>query len=234
FAVPDLLAADEHQAAGNAKPVLAVHLHLGPVAAAVGRVKDGAAGPIVILWSEPPENLHALDGLVLALARALVADRVRPAVGLEDFHHRALQRAVRCPADLDDGLGLAGFVVDRLPAAFGAGLGRDGEGEEREQCRGVSDGAHGFSLAMPVGADVHCACYTAPGPPCNSLRRQGKKRTPLASGVPCPSSALRSVSWRRSRNASPGSRPARTHSIPSCCTERRCCSDTRRQAAACR
>jgi len=40
-------------------------------------------------------------------------------VRLQDFHHLAGQAAIGRLLDLDDGLGLAGFVVDGLPAPGG-------------------------------------------------------------------------------------------------------------------
>jgi len=66
---------------------------------------------------EVPENGHAGDGLILALAVAFAADRVRPVIRFQDFGDLAAQRAVSGLLDFDDGLGLAGFVVDGLPAA---------------------------------------------------------------------------------------------------------------------
>src|SRR5690606_36510905 len=81
FALPDLLAAEEGDAAGHPEPVGGDHLQLGLVGFALGRVEHGAAGPLVAVGLQSPEDGHALDRLALVLALALVAGRVGPLVG---------------------------------------------------------------------------------------------------------------------------------------------------------
>src|SRR5690606_32998578 len=117
FADPDLFTADEGDAAGHAQLAGIDQLQLGLVGLALGRVEDGAAGPLVAIAGKVPEDGQALDRLVLVGALALVAGRVRAAVGLGDLDHLAAQLAARL-GDLDDRLHPAGFVVDGFPAPF--------------------------------------------------------------------------------------------------------------------
>src|SRR5690606_32300570 len=103
FAHPHLLPADEGDAAGHAQLAAALEqFDLGLVGLALGRVEHGAAAPLVAVGLEAPQDGHALDRLVLVGALALVAGRVRAAVGLQDLDDLALQRAVGGPGDLHD------------------------------------------------------------------------------------------------------------------------------------
>ena len=93
------------------------------------RVQDGTAGPVVVFGDEITENDEAEQGLPLLLAGALVADG-RFVVGqdLGDLAGVAVALAV----DFDDGLPLAGLVVDGVPAAGRRG-GRLGYGSGSEE-----------------------------------------------------------------------------------------------------
>src|SRR5690606_20608286 len=98
----------------------------------------GAAGPLVAVGAQAPEDGHALDRLALVGALALVAGRVGAAVRLQDLDDLALQGAVLGLGDLDDGLHLAGLVVDGLPAADRA-VGGPGAGRGQRQHGGCGD-----------------------------------------------------------------------------------------------
>src|SRR3546814_20972978 len=89
------------------------------VGLALGRIEHGAAVPLVAVLLQAPEDGHALHGLVLVCALALVAGRVGSAVGLQDLDHLALQRAVGGLGDPPARLPLAGCVVDELGSAWG-------------------------------------------------------------------------------------------------------------------
>src|SRR5690606_13853537 len=74
FAHPDLLAADEGHAAGHAELRAALEqLGLGLVGLALRGVEDRAAAPFAGGRLQAPEDGHALDGLALVGAFALVA-----------------------------------------------------------------------------------------------------------------------------------------------------------------
>src|SRR5690348_3085584 len=126
------------------------------VGLAVVRVEDLAAVPLVAILLHAPHDGHALDRLVVARTFALVADRMRTLLGEQHLLDDPLQRAVWCLADLDDGFGLAGFVVHLRPGSDGRVLcGRSrrfvgGERRRAEQQRGGDErggeqGAHGGS-----------------------------------------------------------------------------------------
>src|SRR6185312_11229397 len=115
LAFPGLAAAQQREAD------VAVHVELLPavlqrelhlVDLAVLGIEDLAAVPHVAVLAHAPQDGHALDRLVLALAVALRAFRMLAVAGdgfraaVEQLHHLAFQRAVRL-ADLDDGLHLA-------------------------------------------------------------------------------------------------------------------------------
>src|SRR3546814_3335865 len=86
FAHPHLLPADEGDAAGHAELLAAFEqFDLRLVGLALGRIEHGAAVPLVAVLLQAPEDGHALHGLVLVGALALVAGRVGAAVGLQDL-----------------------------------------------------------------------------------------------------------------------------------------------------
>src|SRR5690606_3569473 len=117
LADPDLRFADEGHAAGHLELAAALdQFHLRLVHLALVGLEDGAAGIRIALGLHPADDLHAGDRLALAVVPALIAGRVRPA-GIEQLDDAAAEGAVGGLRDLDDRLGLPGFVVDGLPAA---------------------------------------------------------------------------------------------------------------------
>src|SRR5690606_34583249 len=60
-------------------------LHLDRIGLAAGRVEDLASSPGVTLPGHAPDDLHALDRLVLPVAAALAAHRIGTLVGLQHF-----------------------------------------------------------------------------------------------------------------------------------------------------
>src|SRR3546814_4082349 len=98
FAHPHLLPADEGDAAGHAELLAAFEqFDLRLVGLALGRIEHGAAVPLVAVLLQAPEDGHALHGLVLVGALALVAGRVGAAVGLQrsEEHTSELQSLMR-------------------------------------------------------------------------------------------------------------------------------------------
>src|SRR5690606_18528149 len=119
-AQPDLRLADEGHAARHLQPAAAVdQRHLRPVDLALVGLEDGAAGVLAAtLGLHPADDFHPRDRLAAAVVLAFVAGRVGPA-RVEQLDDAAGQGAVGGLADPDDRLGLAGLVVDGLPATLG-------------------------------------------------------------------------------------------------------------------
>ena len=133
--------------------------------AALG-IEDVTAGPAVAVFRHAPEDLEAEDGLVFERAGAVDAERMGNG-RVEELFDGAVELAVPF-ADGDDGFGLAGVVVDGLPAADGRveimclgaggrGLGRGSGGrqqhdkkEQREAVEGKLT-AHNLLKALDAG-----------------------------------------------------------------------------------
>src|SRR5690606_36003032 len=121
------------------------------------RLVAQAVAPPALDRLQVPQDRHADGGLALALAAAVAAGG-----GLRNqrFDDRRRQGAVGCLVLLGDGHGLAGFVVEGLPAPVGAGL---GEGHERqgEQQQGNELGTHGGASAGEGSTGLRWPGYTA-------------------------------------------------------------------------
>src|SRR5690606_36704522 len=125
---------------------------LGLVHLALVGLEDGAAGVLAAAFGlHAADDLHARDRLVAAIVLALVAGRIRPA-RVEQFDDPAGEGAVGGLGDLHDRLGLAGLVVDGLPAAGGriGGQGRQGGGPGDDR-RPAAGGLGPLVLALRTG-----------------------------------------------------------------------------------
>src|SRR5690606_7491567 len=132
LALPDLRLADEGHAALHLELATALDLlHLRLVHLAIVGLEDGAAAVGVAVALHAADDFHAGDRLALAIVLALVAGRIGFA-GIEQLDDAAAERAVGALRDLHDRLGLAGFIVDGLPAANGgvSGEGRQAKGQQ--------------------------------------------------------------------------------------------------------
>jgi len=102
---------------------------------AVFRIEDFAAVPYVAIFADVPHDHHALDGLILALTVAFLADRMRTIVGKQHFLHLGFELSIAL-GDLDDGLGLAGYIIDLPPRAYRRVVGGPGDGRTQQQTGG--------------------------------------------------------------------------------------------------
>src|SRR5581483_2396110 len=127
------------------------------VGLAVLGIEDLAAVPHVAVLLHAPHDGHAGHRLVVALAFAVLADRIGALLGEQHLLDHALQRAVRRSGDFDDGFGFAGFVVHLRPGADRRVVGRERLQARQQQggCEqyGTECGAHDWS---PVWASAAC------------------------------------------------------------------------------
>src|SRR5688572_7688067 len=126
-----LLGAEERAEVAADLEVAVLHPHLGAVGLVLLGVEHLAAlvGAVAVVVAEAPHDDHALDGLVVVVALALLTE----GAGLEQEAVDAAVHLALDLVDLDDRLGLAGLVVDGLPRAVRAGPageGHDARGDE--------------------------------------------------------------------------------------------------------
>ena len=136
--------------------------HLAAIGLAVVGIEDFTAGPGIAVFLQSPQDGHADDRFVLALALAFLAQVRGIVAGLvEELLHHALEFAVFL-SDPDDRALLLGLVVDAAPGADRRAGGRGKTRRHHQRC-GNKQAFHCIHFALLLVALEAFACRTVGG-----------------------------------------------------------------------